>query len=188
MEVYRRFHVRFYVTFLDGASTSAGFSHGAKEDFVPTPDGGQEVISARFVHPIEALRAFRAKEMKFMPPQYYLLSTLADILSGNRNSEAQRVRVRKLSEGPFGRMVVLPRQSKIGDGRVMLAYEGDEFVGGEAGARHRSTITPGPGGVSSKPRKGVNLGLMWAQIPTEIDLQRNIDVFKTGVSTRDAKL
>jgi hypothetical protein len=83
-----------------------------------------------------------------MPPQHYLINTLAEILSGDRNSEGQRMRVRQLSEGPFGRMVVLPRQSKLGDGRVVLAYEGDELVGGPSGARHRSVIRPGPGGVS----------------------------------------
>ena len=144
----RRFHARFYVTFLCGTSLS-GFSRGAKQDFIPTPDGGQEVISARFIHPSEALRAHRAKEMMFMPPQYYLISVLAGILSGDRSSEAQRTRVRELSGGAFGRMVILPRQSKLGDGRLLFAYEGDELVDGPLGARHRSIVKPGPGGVSS---------------------------------------
>lgn len=144
----RRFHARFYVTFLRG-TTLSGFSHGAKQDFIPTPDGGQEVISTQFIHPTDALQACRAKEMVFMPPQYYLISTLAEILTGNQNSEAQRTRVRELSEGPFGRMVILPRQSKLGDGRWLLAYEGDEMAGGPLGARHRSIIKLGAGGVSS---------------------------------------
>ena len=144
---YRRFHARFYVTFLHDTSLS-GFSHGAKQDFIPTPDGGEEIISARFIHPSEALQAFRMKEMVFMPPQYYLISTLAEILSGGRNSEAQRTRVRQLSEGAFGRMVILPRQSKFEGGRLLLAYEGDELVDGPSGARHRSIIKAGKGGVS----------------------------------------
>lgn len=83
-----------------------------------------------------------------MPPQYYLISTLAEVLDGDRCSEAQRERVRQLSEGAFGKMVVVPRQVKIGDGRVVLAYGGDELAGGPVGARHRSVIKPGPGGVS----------------------------------------
>ena len=87
--------------------------------------------------------------MMFMPPQYYLISTLAEILTGDQNSEAQRMRVRRLAEGAFGTMVVLPRQSKLGDGRLLFAYEGDELVDGPPGARHRSIIKPGPGGVSS---------------------------------------
>ena len=144
----RRFHARFYVTFLQDTSVS-GFFHGAKQDFIPTPDGGQEVISAQFIHPSEALRAHRAKEMAFMPPQHYLISALAGILSGGQNSEAQRTRVRQLSEGAFGRMVIHVRQLKLGDGRLLLAYGGDELVDGPPGARHRSTVKPGPGGVSS---------------------------------------
>ena len=83
-----------------------------------------------------------------MPPQYYLISTLAGILSGDQNNEAQRTQVRQLSEGAFGRMVILPRQSKLGDGRLLLAYKGDEVVDGPPGARHRSIIKLGPGGVS----------------------------------------
>ena len=84
-----------------------------------------------------------------MPPQYYLISTLAEILTGDRNSEAQRMRVRQLAESAFGGMVILPRQLKLGGGRELLAYEGDELVGGLMGARHRSIIKPEPGGVSS---------------------------------------
>ena len=84
-----------------------------------------------------------------MPPQYYLISTLAEILSGSRNTEAQRMRVRQLSEGAFGRMVILPRQSKLEDGKLLLAYEGDELVDGPLGARHRSIVDARQGGVSS---------------------------------------
>ena len=137
----------------DGSATELSrraFPHGTMErEFVPTPDGGREVVSARFVHPSEALRLHRSKEMRFMPPQYYLISTLAEIMSGEQSlSRAQRGRVRQLSEGVFGTMVVLPRTFKVGDGTVVFAYGGDELVGGPVGARHRSTIRPGPGGVS----------------------------------------
>ena len=148
----RRFHARFYITFLQDTDAPSRFSHGFKRDFIPSPDGGQaeqEVISARFVHPADALRAHKAKEMAFMPPQYYLISTLAEILSGDRSSDAQRGRIRKLSGGAFGKMVVVPRQLKLGEGdrSVVLAYGGDELVDGPVGARHRSVIKPGPGGV-----------------------------------------
>ena len=147
----RRFHARFYITFLQDTSLF-GFSHGAKQDFIPTPDGGQEVISTRFIHPSEALRAHRTKEMMFMPPQYYLISALAEILSGDRNTEDQRVRVRRLAGGAFGGMVIHPRQSKLGDGRVLLVYEGDELVNGPAGARHRAIMKPGSGEVGPSDR------------------------------------
>lgn len=84
-----------------------------------------------------------------MPPQYYLIHALAEILSGDRNTEDQRARVRQLAEGAFGAMVILPRQSKLGDGRLLLAYEGDELVDGPAGARHRAIMKLGPGVVGS---------------------------------------
>ena len=85
----------------------------------------------------------------FMPPQYYLISTLAEILTGDRNSEEQRMRVRQLADSAFGGMVILPRRSKLGDGRELFVYEGDELAGGPVGTRHRAIIKPGPGGVSS---------------------------------------
>lgn len=84
-----------------------------------------------------------------MPPQHYLINTLAEILSGEESEDAQRERVRRLSRGEFGRMVVLPRVFKLGGGRLVLAYGGDELVDGPVGARHRSTIKPLPGGVRS---------------------------------------
>ena len=83
-----------------------------------------------------------------MPPQYYLISTLAQILSGDLNNEVQRTRVRQLAEGAFGGMVILPRQSKLEDGRLLLVYEGDELLNGPPGAKHRSIINSGIGGVS----------------------------------------
>jgi len=48
----------------------------------------------------------------------------------------------------FDGMIVIPRQSKLGDGRVLFACEGDELVDGPVGARHRSIIKPGLRGVS----------------------------------------
>jgi len=85
----------------------------------------------------------------FMPPQCCLISTLAEKLTGDRNSEAQRMRVRQIAGGGFGGMIAIPQQSKLGDGRVLFVYEGDELVDGSAGARHRSIIKPGLRGVSS---------------------------------------
>ena len=92
--------------------------------------------------------------MMFMPPQYYLISALAEILSGDRNTKDQRVRVRRLAGGAFGGMVIHPRQSKLGDGRVLLVYEGDELVNGPAGARHRAMMKPGSGEVGPSNRVG----------------------------------
>ncbi|KAF8201778.1 NUDIX hydrolase domain-like protein [Pholiota molesta] len=136
----RRFHTQFYVAFLP-AAPSSGFTSGAKQQRIPKHDGGQEVIEARFVHPVKALDECREGKISFMPPQYYILSTLADILHGAVNTSDQRQKVETLSHGTFGMMVINPR--KIGEdqsGRSILAYEGDETRGGSKGRLHRTLV------------------------------------------------
>ncbi|KAF9454613.1 hypothetical protein P691DRAFT_796156 [Macrolepiota fuliginosa MF-IS2] len=159
----RRFHTQFFVTFLP-AAPSAGFTSGAKQERIPKHDGGQEVISARFVHPSEALREFREGKITFMPPQFYILTTLSDILLGSRNTEEQRAKAETLSRGAFGCMVMNPRPRKpIGDdlaqGYSILTYEGDETRGGSKGRLHRAKLRVVDG------------------IIKEIILQRNFDIF-----------
>ncbi|PFH54250.1 hypothetical protein AMATHDRAFT_72755 [Amanita thiersii Skay4041] len=157
----RRFHTQFFVAFLQGLPSS-GFSSGAREEYLPKPDGGQEVISARFLHPVDALREFHDKKISLMPPQYYILSTLASILTGHVNTVSQRETVAMLSHGPFGRMVINPKRLFVEDkeGRTILTYEGDETRGGPKGSLHRAFVKVGKGGVTS-----------------EITLQRNFDIF-----------
>ncbi|RPD66451.1 hypothetical protein L226DRAFT_530548 [Lentinus tigrinus ALCF2SS1-7] len=159
----RRFDARFYVTFLDDAR-SAGFSSGDKQERLPTPDGGQEVIEARFVHPAKALEEFHAQRISLFPPQFYLLKTLADILHGAQNTAAQRDTVRTLSQGAFGRMVINPRPVRDpeaqAEGFSVLTYEGDEARGGSPGRRHRSRLKFGQGGAAN-----------------QILLERNFDIF-----------
>jgi hypothetical protein len=74
-----------------------------------------------------------------MPPQYYLLWTLASILQGRENTSAQRDQVATLSRGPFGQMVVNPQMMSTRDeqGRIILTFEGDETRGGSKGRLHR---------------------------------------------------
>lgn len=108
-------------------------------------DGGQEVISARFVHPNEALREFREGKITFMPPQFYILTTLCDILRGTRNTEEQQKKLVCLSQGAFGRMVMNPRPSKpqeedLAQGYSILTYEGDKTRGGSKGRLHRAKL------------------------------------------------
>ncbi|VDB82713.1 unnamed protein product [Peniophora sp. CBMAI 1063] len=155
----RRFHARFFVAFLP-ASSSSGFSSGSSQQRLPTPDGGQEVVSARFVHPADALAECQAGKVVFMPPQYYLLSTLASILTGRSASAAQRAQVEALSASSFGTLVVNPMPYKgpeVPEGLSCLTYEGDEQRGGPPGRLHRSYI---------RFEKGV---------PREIRLLRNFD-------------
>ena len=102
-------------------------------------DGRQEVIEARFIHPRKALEECREGKISFMPPQYYILSTLADILQGPHNTSDQRRKVQTLSRGLFGRMVINPvRVGEDHSGRAILAYEGDELRGGTKGRLHRT--------------------------------------------------
>lgn len=111
-------------------------------------DGRQEVIEARFVHPKQALDECREGKVSFMPPQFYLLSTLADILQGSKNTPEQRSQVEKLSNGLFGRMIINPRPiGQDSDGRTILTYEGDETRGGSVGRLHRALLKM-QGGVS----------------------------------------
>ncbi|KIM49372.1 hypothetical protein M413DRAFT_438560 [Hebeloma cylindrosporum] len=152
----RRFHTQFYVAFLP-AAPSSGFSSGAKQERIPKHDGGQEVIEARFVHPKQALDECREGKISVMPPQYYILSTLADILQGSVNTPAHREKVESLSRGLFGRMVINPlRLGEDQDGRTILTYEGDETRGGSKGRLHRSLM------------KGIS---------GDISLIRNFDIF-----------
>ncbi|KAJ6531222.1 hypothetical protein B0H19DRAFT_1190825 [Mycena capillaripes] len=157
----RRFHTQFFVAFL-GTASSSGFSSGAKEDRIPKPDGGQEVIAARFVHPDDVLAEFGAGKITLMPPQFYIIQTLAGILRGNATTATQRARVEELARGAFGQMVINPQRLGPPDaqGRVVLTYEGDQTRGGPEGRLHRTIILAGKGGVTS-----------------EIVLERNFDIF-----------
>ena len=76
-----------------------------------------------------------------MPPQHYILSTIADILVGPEARTHQRERVERLSAGAFGRMVVHVRTGKKdAGGRTPLIFEGDETRGGPKGRVHRSLV------------------------------------------------
>lgn len=169
------------MVFLD-ASPSTGFSSGVKQERFPTPDGGQEVIEAQFVHPTTALQSVKSRQISLFPPQYYLLTTLSDILTGNKNTAEQRQKVGQLSSGLFGRMAINPRPlpQKDSEGRTVLTYEGDETRGGASGRFHRVVVTFGKGGVSVLFRcKGV-----WAHYShgslqaIHVDkLLRNFDIY-----------
>ncbi|KAJ7481187.1 hypothetical protein B0H11DRAFT_2233089 [Mycena galericulata] len=158
----RRFHTQFYVAFL-GTASANGFSSGAREDRIPKPDGGQEVIAARFLHPDAVLAEFREGKIMLMPPQFYIIDTLAGILRGGTTTAEQRGRVEELAGGAFGRMVINPRRlagPPDAQGRIVLTYEGDHTRGGPKGRLHRATVLSGKGGVTS-----------------EITLERNFDIF-----------
>ncbi|KAI0032825.1 NUDIX hydrolase domain-like protein [Vararia minispora EC-137] len=168
----RRFHTHFFIAFLP-AAPSTGFSSGHVRYRLPTPDGGQEVVEARFIHPAAALAKFSAGCILLMPPQYYLLTTLASILQGGSASATQHAQVEALATGAFGRMVVNPRPwsgSDVPNGYTCLTYEGDETRGGPAGQLHRSVLRLTNG------------------VPTEIALYRNFDIFTKIPDSPQSKL
>ncbi|KAH7923552.1 hypothetical protein BV22DRAFT_1048098 [Leucogyrophana mollusca] len=154
----RRFRTQFYVVFLP-ASSSTGFSSGDKEDRLPTPDGGQEVIAARFVDPVSAIQEFKAGKIRLMPPQYYIIETLRPLLTGGLNTREQQYKIAQLSRGAFGQLVINPQGQRDGEGRDVFVYEGDELRGGPSGRLHRAVVK----------RQGT--------VFAEIELLRNFDIF-----------
>lgn len=160
---HRRFHARFFITFLPLASTLAGPTSGTHYHRLPTPDTPDassdegEVLSATFLHPRTVLHAFEQGELGLMPPQFYILSTLRDIFASEgekhetKSTEAQRAQVMSLASGTFGRMIINPRglPPNLPDGRTILTFEGDETRGGKKGTLHRVLLTAGKGNVSS---------------------------------------
>ena len=104
---------------------------------VTDPDHRHEGAASALVR--TALAEARANTIALMPPQVYLLSTLADVLTGNENTPLQRERIRVLAEGAFGRMVMQPLAAPRKDeqGRTIFLYEGDEARGGAKGCLHR---------------------------------------------------
>ncbi|KAH9945836.1 uncharacterized protein BXZ73DRAFT_95357 [Epithele typhae] len=163
----RRFHAHFYVAFLldaSPASSSSSPTTGDRHDRLPTPDGGAEVVAARFAHPERVLADAAAHRIALFAPQFYLLRTLAGLLAGPASRAPQREQVRALARGAFGRMVVNPRPVPDADadrdGWSVLAYEGDEARGGPRGRRHRCRIRPSAVVATS-----------------DIVLERNFDIF-----------
>ncbi|KAF8525072.1 NUDIX domain-containing protein [Hysterangium stoloniferum] len=139
--VPRRFHAYFFVVFLP---TKSSFDNTSQQGLqqLPTSDGGVEVISVRFLKPQDAITEFKNDKISLLPPQYYLLDTLASILSGDKTTLEQKNIVSRLANGPFGQMsinpVLLPEKDE--EGCSALTYEGDEARGGDPGARHRTVV------------------------------------------------
>ena len=77
-----------------------------------------------------------------MPPQFYLLTTLASVLLGDVTTITQKDAICQLACGSFGGFMINPRPlpEKDEQGLTVLTYEGDELRGGESGARHRVRV------------------------------------------------
>lgn len=154
----RRFRTQFFVAFLRDSSSDGLYS--GREEHLPTPDGGQEVIRTRFLHPESAIEEFKSGKIGLYPPQYYILETLRTILTGSSSTESQRNTVQMLSRAAFGRMVINLKFLLVNDGAdEAFVYEGDELRGGSKGRLHRMVVE----------RKGAPF--------SQMNLWRNFDLF-----------
>jgi len=165
----RRFRTEFFIAFLED-STSGGL-HSGRQEQLPTPDGGQEVIQARFLRPESAIEEYRNGKIGLFPPQYYILETLRLILAGSSNTESQRNTVQMLSRAAFGRMVINPKFLRVDNGvNQAFVYEGDELRGGPKGRLHRMVV-----GRVGTPFSQMNLQRnfdLFTQCPVEVDIPK----------------
>jgi len=186
-----RFHARFYVLFteeldLQGAVVEqvqppTSEDGGGVRVQNPTADGGVEIISASWIHPRDLFAAFRKGELSLFPPQYYLLTTLGNLLDSMPQGSNRTEALRRYVDG-FGSRLFNPRPTGFteegGKGqRAILTYEGDELRGGNVGDRHRSLVLY-QGRVSGETP--ICCCCCWLlTFPkriADIELQRNIDV------------
>lgn len=159
----RRFRTQFFISFLPAClkEDPSGTSIGR----VPTTDGGEEVQSTCFVHPRVAIAQFKKGSINLAPPQYYILETLRQLLPGDASTPEEREKLIQLSQGPFGRLVIQPRPyyDSVSSAKMFL-YEGDELRGGPVGQLHRAIVKQS--------------GMAFS----DIDLQRNFDIFEVDAS------
>lgn len=102
----------------------------------------QEITEARFLHPRRALVECLEGKIRCMPPQFYILSTLADLLHGSVNTAEQKAKIETLSKGAFGQMLINPeRLGRDEDGHSIVTFEGDETRGSKKGRLHRMIIS-----------------------------------------------
>ncbi|KAI0784376.1 NUDIX domain-containing protein [Abortiporus biennis] len=139
-ELRRRWHTRFFVTFIDKDTTKIT---GAR---IPTStESNREIAEVRFIHISEAIKSFNRKELSILTPQLYLLRTLSGIIGDSViSTNEEREKIRELALGDFGRMIlnpitIYPRPNATKE-RTYL-YEGDEARGGPKGCLHRNVNT-----------------------------------------------
>ncbi|KAL9058647.1 MAG: hypothetical protein Q9162_001654 [Coniocarpon cinnabarinum] len=100
----------------------------------PTSDGGLEHTSAQFLHASTWLQMAQRGEIILFPPQYFLLSLIAEHLPSPQSKsqqpsldelKAQRARLREfVREGHWGEKVICPRWvSNLGKRRVLSLHD-----------------------------------------------------------------
>jgi hypothetical protein len=133
-------------------------------------------------HPADYIQTFSRGEILLMPPQFYLLATLADILpSGTGLSLEAKERLKLLSNGAFGKMQINPFiiRHESDSKQSYFVYEGDEIRGGPKGRRHRSRVQFDDKWVSKLCYILTITGEIfeYSQTIRSIGLERNFDIF-----------
>lgn len=172
-----RFSTRFYVAFLDEVDNDVRVAEGSEAALtdrrqelngfesptripVPTHDNHVEILSAYFQSPTKIIESFNEGTISLMPPQYYLLTTLSQLIQTYSEANADTslpAYIRHRVGKSFGDRVFNPKFGKRSvseDGlpRAVLMYEGDgqyensQTAGvarerEEKAGRHRSLVT-----------------------------------------------
>jgi 8-oxo-dGTP pyrophosphatase MutT (NUDIX family) len=135
----KRFTTQMYLYFLPTASRVLDQTplSGAKETIIPTPtpDGGVEHTAAQFLPAEKWIEMARSGEVIMFPPQFFLLSMVAQFLSPKVPNaltidvlEQQRKELREFAKGgdPLWADVCISPAAligKLGDGKTVMALD-----------------------------------------------------------------
>jgi len=92
----------------------------------PTPDAGQEHVSAAFLSATDILRKAKLGELLLMTPQFYLIWLLSHFLGVNRELEQERKALMKFvrDTAPEETVICAVLQQTLSDGRIVLGLGG----------------------------------------------------------------
>jgi len=139
-EYIKRFKLHFYVAFVDAMPSTCiarkyDVLHRIKDN---------EIGDTLLIHPLAAIERYVSQDPPFtlLVPHLYQIRALALVLTTSANTSEQRTRVKKLSDGQYGKMTLNPftLEGNCREGRTVFTYEGDETRGGPLGNLHRTIV------------------------------------------------
>ena len=125
----RRFRTEFFVALLDDSESTDGMAVHLDSN---------ESVEFKWVTPHEAIAFNRAGNMRFLPPQFFVLSNIAAF--ADPAELMQRTLARDEADEP---VEILPHAVSMDDKELVLAYPGDEahpVFPGERAQRHRMHV------------------------------------------------
>lgn len=138
--ISKRHSAQMYIYFLpiESSSQRTGSGDSGAEAHIPTPDGGVEHTAAQFLYPQEWLDLALRNEVVLFPPQFFLLSIVADFLQCppsdpklDRSSIMQEQRDKLMTfvetdgDPPWGQKCISPNQIKQEKGNILILGLGD---------------------------------------------------------------